>query len=335
MAETTSLPPVFVLDRETVPPEHADAVLDGGAVAPAECSLIEISGPGAVTCIQGLLTNDIEGPGDGAFIYGAILTPKGMIVSDMWTARDGNTLTVSLQASAAPGIWEILHRYVPPRLAKPVDRTDDTTVLRLVGPRAIHQAEGAGIAIPPHNRSASTVVGEASCVVARPHEHAPFKLELRVSTQYVELILRQLQDQGMCRATSGALELYRILAGWPRVGAEIDQKTLPQEVRFDENEGVSYTKGCYTGQETVARLHFRGHSNRRLVGLVWDSEPQAGEPTIVQNGAKAGRVTSIAWLEPLEQFVGLGISHKKLDPAKPFTAGGVDATQVPLPFQID
>ena len=72
---------------------------------------------------------------------------------------------------------------------------------------------------------------------------------------------------GATGGTSEDREAARILAGWPRLGAEIEERTLPQEVRYDEIGGVSYTKGCYTGQETVARLHFRGHTNRELRGL--------------------------------------------------------------------
>src|SRR5258708_9948328 len=81
-------------------------------------------------------------------------------------------------------------------------------------------------------------------------------------------------------AVPAVLELGRILAGWPRLGAEIDQKTLPQEVRYDDINGVSYTKGCYTGQETVSRLHFRGHTNRHLGGLLWQAAPDLERPEI-------------------------------------------------------
>ena len=79
------------------------------------------------------------------------------------------------------------------------------------------------------------------------------------------------------------MQAARILAGWPALGAEIDERTLPQEVRYDEIGGVSYTKGCYTGQETVARLHFRGHPNRELRGLWWRSD----EPEPLNGGSRS------------------------------------------------
>src|SRR5207249_4047734 len=105
---------------------------------------------------------------------------------------------------------------------------------------------------------------------------------------------------GAFAAAPAALELSRILAGWPRLGAEVDERTIPQEARFDEIGGVSYTKGCYTGQETVARLHFRGHVNRQVRGLLFDPEPPAapadGWSVVTYVDRDVGRVTSLAFV---------------------------------------
>jgi len=93
--------------------------LHTGAVASrADVGVIALTGPGAVTCFQGLLTNDIELPGDGAFVYGALLTPKGMIVADGWAARLGATVSYTVPAVARESALNILTRSVPPRLAR-------------------------------------------------------------------------------------------------------------------------------------------------------------------------------------------------------------------------
>ena len=130
------------------------------------------------------------------------------------------------------------------------------------------------------------------------------------------------------------MELARILAGWPRLGAEIDDKTLPQEVRFDAINGVSYTKGCYTGQETVARLHFRGHTNKELVGLTWEGTIDPTDPTITQDDRPVGRVTSAAWLSPFQQYVGLGIVRRHTKRDQPVMAASSSADVVRLPFEF-
>jgi folate-binding protein YgfZ len=122
-----------------------------------------------------------------------------------------------------------------------------------------------------------------------------------------------------------------VLAGWPALGHEIDEKTLPQEVRFDEIGGVSYTKGCYVGQETVARVHFRGHPNRHLEGLLFEREPTT-HSAVLAEGNDVGRVTAQVWLGSKHRWLGLAVLRREVDPGSSLVASGVGATVVPLPF---
>jgi folate-binding protein YgfZ len=157
------------------------------------------------------------------------------------------------------------------------------------------------------------------------------------------LISQKLVHAGAHSATPAALELARILAGWPRLASEVDEKTIPQEVRFDEIGGVSYTKGCYTGQETVSRLHFRGHANRQLRGLLFESDPPAapasGWSAITHEERDVGRVTSIAWLPDGGgslfgggRWIGLGVVRREVPIGATVRAAGREARVVDLPF---
>ena len=119
------------------------------------------------------------------------------------------------------------------------------------------------------------VAGDVALETARAGDVAPFAFQITMASAQREPVWQRLVRAGAHSATPAALELTRILAGWPRLASEVDEKTIPQEVRFDEIGGVSYTKGCYTGQETVSRLHFRGHANRQLRGLLFESDPLA------------------------------------------------------------
>src|SRR3989449_4137855 len=134
---------------------------------------------------------------------------------------------------------------------------------------------------------------------------SPFVVQLTAPPPEAAALAVRLVAAGAVEADPVALELARILAGWPRLGAEVDEKTIPQEVRYDEIGGVSYTKGCYTGQETVARLHFRGHTNRQLRGLLFDVEPPAapadGWSAVTHLDRDVGRVTSVAWVPRSEE----------------------------------
>ena len=131
-------PPVARLEPGGVSPALVTALYPGAVMSRAEAALVTLTGPGAVTCAQGLLTNDLEQAGDGAFVYGALLTPKGMIVVDAWAARLGTTVGFTVPADGRDRALAIFTRSVPPRLARLDDHAaDDVAIYRLAGPRAL------------------------------------------------------------------------------------------------------------------------------------------------------------------------------------------------------
>ena len=332
------------LERDAVPAEIVDRLRAGAVVAAPDVGVIDLMGPGegAITCFQGLLTNDIEKPGDGAFVYGALLTPKGMVVVDGWAARLGPRVRYTVPAEGRERALAILQRSVPPRLARSADRTDDTAVLRIAGAHAAAVMGATGMPVPhTANRVIESSAGGVAIEVARTAETAPFLFQLTLPLEHVERIRMRLVDAGAHVADSAALELARILAGWPRLASEVDEKTIPQEVRFDEIAGVSYTKGCYTGQETVSRLHFRGHANRQLRGLLFETDPPAapasGWSAVTHEERDVGRVTSIAWLPDgggsvLGRWIGLAILRHEVPVGATVRAAGREARVVDLPF---
>jgi folate-binding protein YgfZ len=323
-----------------------DHLRTGAVVVRADAGIIDLSGPanGAVTCFQGLLTSDIEKPGDGAFVYGALLTPKGMIVVDGWAARRGNTVRFTVPDEGRERALEILQRSVPPRLARSVDRSADLVALRVAGAHALSIIGAAGLPQPHgsgHVREAD--VRGIPVEIARASDQAPFVFQITVPVEHSDVIQTKLVENGALSATPAALELSRILAGWPRLRSEVDEKTIPQEVRYDEIGGVSYTKGCYTGQETVSRLHFRGHANRQLRGLLFETDhpaaPATGWSAVVQDERDVGRVTSVAWLPDgggslLGRWIGLGVVRREVPFGTVVRAAGREARVVSLPFDV-
>lgn len=336
------------LEPEDISAEMVDRMRAGAVVARANAATIDLIGPstGAVTCFQGLLTNDIEKPGDGAFVYGALLTPKGMIVVDGWAARTGARVRFTTPLEGRDPALAIFQRSIPPRLARTTDRTADTAVLRIAGAHAGAVAVAAGLPLPPGGAHGRVVEGTAANIpveVARASEHAPFALQVSVATEHTEELLVKLRQAGAHTVSPAALELSRILAGWPALASEVDDKTIPQEVRFDEIGGVSYTKGCYTGQETVSRLHFRGHANRQLRGLLFETDPPAapagGWNGVTLDEKDVGRVTSLAWLPDgggsvLGRWIGLAIVRREVPIGAVVRAAGREARVVALPFAV-
>src|SRR5256885_12545341 len=143
---TEGLPQIARVEPGEVTPALVTALYTGAVVSRVEAGVVSLTGPGAVTSLQGLLTNDVEIPGDGSFVYGALLTPKGMIVVDGWAARLGTTVsyTVPADGGGRERAHAIFTRAVPPRLARVSDRTADLAVYRLAGPGGLAVAGVAG-----------------------------------------------------------------------------------------------------------------------------------------------------------------------------------------------
>src|SRR5205814_1596138 len=186
-------PQVARVEPGDVTPTLVTALYTGALVSRVGAGVVALTGPGAVTSFQGLLTNDVELPGDGSFVYGALLTPKGMIVVDGWAARLGATVsyTVPAHGGGRERALAIFTRSVPPRLARVSDRTSDVAVYRLAGPGALAVAVAAGLEVPP--TAGHVLPRPDGGETARATEGAPFVLQVRSEEHTSELqSLRQL-----------------------------------------------------------------------------------------------------------------------------------------------
>ena len=330
------LPGPLVLRGAVAPEERA--ALARGAVATARGDLVRLrlTGPERVACLQGLVTCDVAAPGDGAHLFGALLTPKGMIVSTLWITRLGEEILVELPQGAAGDVRDTFTRTLPPRLCRCEDVTAATTTIGVYGPKARAALSGAtGDANPPEaGRAARLGIGEASVLAAGVAARGLAGWDLVAGSPAGAVVLAALRAHGAVAVGPALLEERRILAGCPRIGAEVDGHSLPQEVRLDELGAVSFAKGCYVGQETVARLHFRGHANRRLMGLVLGETPPPSLPLEVQgDGRPLGRLTSAAWSEDHGRYLGLAVLRREVEPGTAVILdGGATAVVHALPW---
>ena len=313
----------------SLPSSRLHALRAGAVWVTDPRAIFRVEGSGALTCLQGLLTNDLVTPGNGSLVYGAMLTPKGMIVFDAWVMREEAGFTILTHESARAGALELFRRALPPRLARVSDLTDTHQAAWLLGAAAAERL-GRGIdgPIPSHGK---VVRGGPDGAVLLGGGTTPAPFAVLVVAPPVECERLAGKFSGRATVGDGAdLAAAEILAGWPALGREIDTKTLPQEVRFDEIGGVSYTKGCYTGQETVARIHFRGHVNRSLRGLVIEGAEPLQERTLMLAGKEVGQARSALSLE--DKVLALGFVRRELETGSALALGGRAATVVALPF---
>jgi len=303
----------------------------GSMIVTTQPAVFRVHGPGALTCLQGLLTNDLVKPGDNSLVYGALLTPKGAVVVDYWVLRQPEALTLVAPRSGHEASLELFRRQLPPRLARVSDLTGQASVAWLIGAHAFRTLAESGLTVPESSGRVASVGGEVSPVaLGLAPETAPFVALAVGAEPAVAALSSRLVSAGALPGDERDLHAARILSGWPALGAEIDERTLPQEVRYDQIGGVSYTKGCYTGQETVARLHFRGHTNRQLRGLRWHRPQQLATRSIQKGEREVGSVRSTLNLE--DRAIGLGVIRREVDVGEELVAGGQPATVVALPF---
>lgn len=312
-------------------PSSRLAQLRRGAIAVVEnAAVFRIEGSGALTCLQGLLTCDLAGPGDGAFVYGALLTPKGMIIVDPWVAREGERFTLLAPREAHSVTTELFKRTLPPRLAGVTDLTDSWRVAWLLGGTAGERlARNGGPLLP----GAGKAQRAGDLLLAGGTSVAPFAGVLLGPSATLGEAMARFELAGGRPGTESDLAAARLLAGWPTLGREIDERTLPQEVRFDELGAVSYVKGCYTGQETVARVHFRGHVNRTLRGLVLSGGVAPAERTLIASGKEVGQIRTALALD--DRILALATVRHEIGDGATVTAGDRPARVVALPFSAE
>ncbi|MDX2058207.1 MAG: hypothetical protein SFV24_10430 [Gemmatimonadales bacterium] len=293
----------------------------------------EIEGPGAVTCLQGLVSADVVGPGPDGVGYGAVLTAKGMIVADYWILRDGDRFILIADRSAREASVASFRRLLPPRLARLTDRTDSWEVRWLIG-RGWRERIEAAFGVRPVPGHAVNVGTEAEPLrLAAPKSNrVPFEFLLVGSAAAGLAADERLARAGGLTAEAADLRAARVLAGFPTLGAEIDDRTMPAEADFDALGGVSYQKGCYVGQETVARLHFRGHPNWHLRGLRFG--PGGPIPDAIDaDGKPVVRVGTVMALED-GTAVGLGRVRREVEPGTSLTAGDRTVRIAALPWEM-
>ena len=223
--------------------------------------------------LTGLVTNDVGALMPGTGQYAAALTPRGKIISDVRIFARTSDLLVDVPARAAAGFVAMIRKFVNPRATRYVDQTESLGDIGVFGPRARNVvASFTGLtsdvlaSLPPYASIATKALGHAVLVIRVP-DIAIEGYELIAPAEARSALWRAAIELGAVPAGLDAWEIARIEAGRPEWGLDIDDATIPQEANFDDLHAISYTKGCYTGQETVARVHFRGHVNRHLRGL--------------------------------------------------------------------
>ena len=292
---------------------------------------ILLTGKDRASFLHGLVTNDVKVLTPGAGCAAAFLTPKGKLLADCVVLCEEDRLEIDCGPELANKIEALLRKYLVFNDVLISDATGETAVFHLQHSAAGDAAEellrkvigrepdDAGAASAwPRQAHAHVMARGASVRVVRENRTGVPGYDVRCPSSLSEEIRKAFLSAGARQASDAELESRRIAAGIPRWGFELTENDLPDEVGLRERGFISDTKGCYIGQETVARIRTYGHVNRTLVRLQVDGEVPAIGTEIFFEGATVGAVTSAAREAGSERAAAL--AYVKRERAAPGTA---------------
>ena len=297
-----------------------------GLLDRSERGKLALTGAGAKAFLQGQVTNDVEGLTPGSGCYAAFLTPKGKMLGDLRILDAGDELLLDTERVALQELFNMIRRFSIGYDVGLHKRTLERGLLSLIGPQA--GAIAGALGEDEHSHAVVAVGGiEARAI------RTDVGVDLLCDAAALDALRAALVEAGAVPVSADAADCLRIEHGRPRYGIDLDDTVIPQEAGLNDR-AVSFTKGCYVGQETVARLHYRGKPNRHLRGLRLSAPASSGEPLALE-GREVGRVRSVA-LSPTFGPIALALVRREAPPGSTVAvgagAGGTTATVEELPF---
>jgi tRNA-modifying protein YgfZ len=322
---------------DTGTPEHEHAALRDscGLLDRSERGKLALSGAGAVEFLNGQVTNELSTLLPGGGCYAAFLTHKGKMLGDL------RILALEDSGDAAPSellldtervtlqpLFDMIRRFKVGYEVELHKRTLERGLLSLIGPGAATVAGAEDLPPIEHAHDAVAIDGIAARAV-----RTDLGIDLICDAADTDALSAALRTRGATAVSEPAAECVRIEHGRPRYGIDLDDSVIPQEAGLNER-AVSFTKGCYVGQETVARLHYKGKPNRHLRGLRL-SQPAAAGAELLLGERPVGHLSSVA-LSPRLGPIALALVRREAEPGSVVSVGehGASAEVLALPFAL-
>jgi len=280
--------------------------------------LIAIWGKEAVQFLDGMITNDMKTLEDGAQMLAAFPNAQGRLLAAVRVLRDGDRFLIETEEATREKVFQNLFRFTFAGDFFVEDLSDYWRHFVVFGTESTEIANGLleavdGVAFLGNSTSGYSVANDLA-----------------------EAFLDALKDSETLTISDGLYETLRIESGIPKYGVDMDETTIVPELGLDGL--ISYNKGCYIGQEIIARIHFRGHVAKRLTGLM--SEPGAiatgflpGAELTNADGKNAGRITSVTFSPKLDKTIALAfVRYDYLAAGTELMTGDVKTVVTDLPF---
>jgi tRNA-modifying protein YgfZ len=348
-------------DTTTLAEEYATLTERCGLVDRSERGKLALSGTDAVEFLNGQVTNELIGLESGQGCYATFLTHKGKMLGDLRILLAGegpneqpSELLLDTERCALQALFDMIRRFKVGYKAELHKRTLQCGLLSLIGPDA------AGVAAAAFDTGASPILGSssrdadpapppgASAAELPTDEHShllawlnriPLRListdigiDVLFDAEATTAVSAALEQSGAARVSDATAEIVRVERGRPRYGVDLDETTIPQEAGLNER-AVSFTKGCYVGQETVARLYYKGKPNRHLRGLRLSAPSESGASLLL--GERSVGTLGSSVVSPVLGPIGLALVRREAEPGATVVIGESDASAVvvKLPFR--
>jgi folate-binding protein YgfZ len=316
----------MAVTADTISAEYRALTEACGLVDRSERGKLALTGSETKAFLQGQLTNDIEKLEPGHGCYAAFLTHKGKMLGDLRVLDVGDELLLDTERGALQELFNMIRRY---KLGSDVElhkRTVEMALFSLIGPDSRRVSGGTGL-VREHDNRRAQVGGRDVLLVA-----TDTGIDVFCAAGDGDAVRSALEGAGAAPVSEDAAEIVRVEHGRPRYGVDIDDGVIPQEAGLNER-AVSFTKGCYVGQETVARLFYRGKPNRRLCGLRL-SGGAARDDALRLGEKEVGRLRSVVD-SPVHGPIALALVRREAAVGDTVAVGdgGTTAEVVELPFR--
>lgn len=307
--------------------DYATVTEGVGLLDVSERGKLALTGTEAKEFLHGQVTQDINGLHPGHGCYAAFLTQKGKMLGDLRVLDAGGELLLDTERVALQGLFNMIRTFSLGYDVQLHKRTLECGLLSLIGPLADELITRAGATLGPaeHDHCELNLGGSTVRAI-----RTDVGVDVLCGAEELPAVRDALLAAGAVEIAEQAAEVLRIERGRPRYGIDLDDSVIPQEAHLNQR-AVSFTKGCYVGQETVARLFYKGKPNRELRGLR-SAEPLAVGTELTLDDRVVGTVTS-ASLSPRFGAVAMALVRREAPPGAIVQAGDQqEAVVCELPF---
>jgi tRNA-modifying protein YgfZ len=311
----------------SVPADYVTLTRSCGLLDRSGRGKLALTGTGAKTFLQGQVSNDVESLQNGTGCYAALLTPKGKMLGDLRVLDTGDELLLDTERPALQPLFNAIRRTMIGYDVQLHKRTLERGLLSLIGPEATAIAGAEELIDAPEHAHLTREIGAIAVRAIR----TDVGVDLLCDAADTGALSTWLEGAGAVVVGEEMAETLRVERGRPRYGIDLDDTVIPQEAGLNER-AVSFTKGCYVGQETVARLFYRGKPNRQLRGLRLSAPGETGDP-VRSADREVGYLGSVA-VSPRLGPIALAIVRREVPVGATLSVGSGETTAevVELPF---